>query len=759
MILMASHIRIISIILMLAHVNTNGWAVSRLYTVRDGLLNNQGRMVVELPNGQILARTEGGFFLHDGERFQPVPCDESRCVEEVGHQGSMFAVSEDSVIWLRDWQRIYLFDLRTHGFRYDGADIIARSGLPQGWQDATILRDYQGGTWQCTLNEGIRYTPPAFPRARVLGRTEGFPVPVMALALAGDSCIIIGTDTGVYRMEGRFEGNPVVTKLANTGQCINAQTDSQGRVWLSTLNGLYCYAGGHIRRIDTQTPPFKIYPPRFRFCTEMDDGRFLVCFSLNKLMLLDDTGGGFTPISDQYSLNSYRTLVYATSQDDTGDMILCAQNGLLRFTPSRGAARAYFADSVENAAVFAGHSDKVNCILQLPRNPDGSPLWLGTQNGLLAGKRWLTTADDLANNCIRSLTCDGQGRVWVATANGVSCIQLDAGGEVRSIISYDENDGFATEYHERASLMYGEQLLLGGAEGLTVLQPATMRAANFSISPAITRVSTNLQEEVPYKQYAQRHNLTLPHGENFLTFHLTAFNYAQPLHTHYRYRLEGVDADWNYRRGANCATYYTALDYGTYEFVFQATIDGQEWQREERFSVTILPPWWQTWWAWTLYALLTVAILFFFLRLYLRIKRDQMMAEFVKSRKALEQKLDEAKEVPVITDRDEELVRRVQACVEKHIDQSDFNVEALSREVGIDRSNLYRKLQTITGKTPSEFIREIRLARAAELLRSGEYTVEEIAWMTGFNSTRYFRTHFKNRYGCLPSEYHSGSQQ
>ena len=117
--------------------------------------------------------------------------------------------------------------------------------------------------------------------------------------------------------------------------------------------------------------------------------------------------------------------------------------------------------------------------------------------------------------------------------------------------------------------------------------------------------------------------------------------------------------------------------------------------------------------------------------------------------------MGEAKEVPVITDRDEELVRRMQTCVEKHIDQPGFNVEALSREVGIDRSNLYRKLQTITGKTPSEFIREIRLARAAELLRSGEYTIEEIAWMTGFNSTRYFRTHFKKRYGCLPSEYHS----
>ena len=80
-------------------------------------------------------------------------------------------------------------------------------------------------------------------------------------------------------------------------------------------------------------------------------------------------------------------------------------------------------------------------------------------------------------------------------------------------------------------------------------------------------------------------------------------------------------------------------------------------------------------------------------------------------------------------------------------------VEALSADMGLERSSLYRKMQAIAGQTPTEFMRSIRLKRAARLLESGQYSVQEISWMVGFNTPRYFSSYFKEMFGMTPSAY------
>ena len=71
----------------------------------------------------------------------------------------------------------------------------------------------------------------------------------------------------------------------------------------------------------------------------------------------------------------------------------------------------------------------------------------------------------------------------------------------------------------------------------------------------------------------------------------------------------------------------------------------------------------------------------------------------------------------------------------------------------MSQSTLYRKVKAVSGLSPNELIRNIRLNRAAELLRRQDLTIQEIAWQTGFGSPVYFRTCFKERYGMTPSEY------
>lgn len=106
---------------------------------------------------------------------------------------------------------------------------------------------------------------------------------------------------------------------------------------------------------------------------------------------------------------------------------------------------------------------------------------------------------------------------------------------------------------------------------------------------------------------------------------------------------------------------------------------------------------------------------------------------------------------------DEEFLRKAVDCVERHLDDTDYSVERLSADVCMSRMNLYRKLQSLTGQSPSEFIRTIRLKKAAALLAGQGLTVAEVADRVGFSTPSYFSKCFKAMFGVLPAQYKGGA--
>ncbi len=91
--------------------------------------------------------------------------------------------------------------------------------------------------------------------------------------------------------------------------------------------------------------------------------------------------------------------------------------------------------------------------------------------------------------------------------------------------------------------------------------------------------------------------------------------------------------------------------------------------------------------------------------------------------------------------------------MEKNMDNDNFTVEDLVSEMGYGRTVFFNKLKGLTGLSPIEFIKELRIKRAAQFLRTGEYTVSEVTYMVGMNDARYFSKCFKKIYGETPSEY------
>lgn len=105
---------------------------------------------------------------------------------------------------------------------------------------------------------------------------------------------------------------------------------------------------------------------------------------------------------------------------------------------------------------------------------------------------------------------------------------------------------------------------------------------------------------------------------------------------------------------------------------------------------------------------------------------------------------------------DARLLAKITEAVEAHIADSEFNVTRLQETLGLGSKLLYRKVKQMTGKTPVEFIRHIRMQRAAILLRDGRFSVSEVMYMVGFSNSSYFSKVFQKTYGITPTDYSHG---
>jgi len=137
----------------------------------------------------------------------------------------------------------------------------------------------------------------------------------------------------------------------------------------------------------------------------------------------------------------------------------------------------------------------------------------------------------------------------------------------------------------------------------------------------------------------------------------------------------------------------------------------------------------------------------------LSLKVSRIIERQKKTREQFKRKVDITTEDVEITSMDEKFVKKAVALVEANIASSEFLVEDLCREMGMSRVYFYKKILALTDKTPSEFIRFIRIKRAADLLEKSQMFVNEVAYQVGFNDPKYFRKYFKDEYGVSPNEY------
>jgi len=137
----------------------------------------------------------------------------------------------------------------------------------------------------------------------------------------------------------------------------------------------------------------------------------------------------------------------------------------------------------------------------------------------------------------------------------------------------------------------------------------------------------------------------------------------------------------------------------------------------------------------------------------LKVRSKNLIEQRKKLREKFTKMIDVKPKVIATTSMDEQFLQRLLTIFEDHISEPDFSTEDFAREVGISRMNLNRKLQALTNQSTHEFIRSLRLKRAAQLLKMTAGPIFEVAYQVGFTNTSHFAKAFRNMYGQSPSAF------
>ncbi|MDX2305221.1 MAG: two-component regulator propeller domain-containing protein [Microscillaceae bacterium] len=234
-------------------------------------------------------------------------------------------------------------------------------------------------------------------------------------------------------------------------------------------------------------------------------------------------------------------------------------------------------------------------------------IWIGTIRGLNKYRpknkdfKIYRKKDGLINDNIKSITEDLKGILWLISDKGLISFDPRQG----TFENYRKDDGLLIDAGSRAFIYRTQagEILVGGANGFNIFNPNKLLKNPFKPRVFFTGLKifnkpVPIQaKNSPLKQSMEfTQSLVLTHKQSMFTIEFVAINYIRSQKTQYAYFMEGLDKEWNYvdnKREAN----YTAIPAGSYTFRVKAANNDGLWGDEEAvLHITILPPWWETWW-------------------------------------------------------------------------------------------------------------------------------------------------------------------
>ncbi|MVM31378.1 hypothetical protein GO755_15140 [Spirosoma sp. HMF4905] len=370
--------------------------------------------------------------------------------------------------------------------------------------------------------------------------------------------------------------------------------DRSGRIWMATPSGL--------RTMDANGQ-FRQYPVGFTITSIEEDrqGKLWVG-GQSTLALFDPTNGRYTlyPIDKDGPIGKGGGQVNDILVSRAGDVWVAVGGvGPCKLDFRTGRFVSYHPQHSENQKIMYSRDVPALC-----ETHDGA-IWVSTNIGGVfridpktAAVSTFTIHDGLPDNHVLALVTDQAGMLWMAT--GEKLCRLDP--VTRELRVFDNSDGLLSrEFTGACTRTPTGELAFGCTNGFVVFRPSEMGANSYKPPVYITQVrvldSTRLFPLSP---------MTLAYHDNVISFNFVGLNYIAPEKNRYAYQLEGANSEWVYCGAQRTAT-YSFLAPGDYVFRVKASNNDGVWnEKGAEIRLVILPPWWRTWWAYTLYTLLAI---------------------------------------------------------------------------------------------------------------------------------------------------------
>lgn len=619
------------------------------FLMRDMAMDNDGRLWIVSEDGLVVLNPENKAVRH----YTHNPDDPNSL-----KTSTLWSVFKDNngLMWIgTDKQGVQVYDPITDNFNHIPAspnDSDTLAFPPTSIND--IYQDQHGSMWFASPHYGVRRVSSQLEKFIVFKEISGGSNSlgfnnVLDIHQAKNGLIWIATDgggldrfnprTGEFKNYKHNKSNP---NSLSSDSVIVIDEDDLGNLWLGTYNGGVNVFNPSTERFEhlmhnKKESEYQTLGNNNVFDIHIASARQIFISVWRKGMQIYD--------SENKTFTSYFVGVGETDNgisnysindivpDGNGKYWIGGHSGLELFDSESKQFSKIDLPTVD--AVYAILPDKNNII------------WLATPNGLVKYDSrtgeivTYTKADGLSDNFVVSLEMDSLGNIWMGTRSGLNRFDVERGEFTVFTIA----EGLSSNQFNRLSHLYSKDgnMYFGGTTGINVFDPEKMPQNKHLPRVVITEFDLNRQPVKigPLKVLKQDISLTkeilLDYSQNNMTFEFTALNFVSPSQNRFKYRLLGFEEKWKEVDASERRVRYTNLDPGEYTFEVSASNNEGFWNPESStILLKITPPWWSTWWANIILALLAL----YLIRLMILIQNKNA----INQAKDLERKISERTE-------------------------------------------------------------------------------------------------------------------
>ena len=478
---------------------------------------------------------------------------------------------------------------------------------------STIYQDKDGIVWLGNFKHGISYYSP-LSQIILSHKSLEYDDVLTFCCDTGNEHIYYGTDgTGLIRQSLKTDAYEMIPTPANI--VVDLSTDAKDRLWIGTYQkGLICYYKGQIRQYTTANSQLL---ENNVYTVEVDRHGYVWIGTMRGYLQR------LNPETGQFDTILYRPeefFVHDMYYDNEHQLYVATSGGLIVIDTETKAYNIYSETS----------RFKENNMLTVYKDSRGL-LWIGHPHGLSIwdpqtdSLHFIDQKNGLAANLVRAIIEDNNRQMWIGTGNGISRIQFANG--VYSIVNYSVSDGLIcndTNVHAILKLDNGN-ILIGTPKGYQTIIPQEILATDYNTDIYLTSIELKsgkaLDDMLGGNSPECAQTLTFTEENNSFILSFSALDLVEPDKIKYAYKIDQSHSNWIYAE--NNKITLSMLPAGNYTLSVKVCNSQGIWSPNvKNLRIIVLPPWWRTWWAYTIYAGIVLCLISFIVR-YLRIRHKE----------------------------------------------------------------------------------------------------------------------------------------